>query len=161
MTPQSINRHVRDIAGLAFWILITFAVAAFGSLFEPGEWYRSLAKPTWTPPGWVFGPVWGILYLAMSVAAWTIWRRSPEDHTRFPLLFYLGQLLLNGLWSWFFFGQQRIGPALVDLLLLVVIVAITVVLFMRVSRLAGALLVPYLLWASFAAALNFQIWRLN
>jgi len=150
-----------DIFGLAFWIVLTFGVAGIASQFEPGEWYANIAKPIWTPPGWVFGPVWGLLYLSMSVSAWLVWRRRLETNISWALGLYLMQLTVNGVWSWLFFGQQWIGLALVDLLALVALVAITVVMFLRVLRVAGLMLLPYLLWVSFAAALNFQIWRMN
>jgi len=158
---QSSRARILDVAGLAFWLLITFGVAGFASQFEPGDWYRSLAKPSWTPPGRVFGPVWGLLYLSMGIAAWMVWRQRPRTNTLVPLIFYLAQLAVNGLWSWLFFGQLLIGPALIDLLLLVLLVAVTVWLFLRVYKPAGFLMIPYLLWISFASALNFQIWRLN
>ena len=151
----------KDLLGLAFWIVLTFSVAAFGSQFQPGEWYTNIAKPSWTPPGWLFGPVWGLLYLSMSVSAWLVWRKRSTSEALLSLALYLLQLLLNGLWSWLFFGRQWIGSALIDLVALVILVAITVVMFLRVHKTAGLLLLPYLLWICFAAALNFQIWRMN
>jgi tryptophan-rich sensory protein len=150
-----------DLLGLAFWLVLTFGVAFFGSQFEPGAWYQTISKPDWTPPGWVFGPVWTLLYLMMAVAAWLIWRRRAQTSVYLPLGLYIAQLLLNGLWSWFFFGRQMIGLALIDLLLLVVMVFITLVVFIRLHRWAGILLVPYLLWVCFASALNYEIFRLN
>ena len=150
-----------NLLGLAFWVAVTFGVAALASQFEPGEWYTSIAKPSWTPPGSIFGPVWGILYLCMSVSAWLVWRHRHRTTVARPLAFYFAQLALNGMWSWFFFGRQWAGLALINLIVLVILVAITVVLFLRVSKAAGFLLIPYLLWISFAAALNFQIWRMN
>jgi tryptophan-rich sensory protein len=97
----------------------------------------------------------------MAVAAWLIWRRRAQTSVYLPLGLYIAQLLLNGLWSWFFFGRQMIGLALIDLLLLVVMVFITLVVFIRLHRWAGILLVPYLLWVCFASALNYEIFRLN
>lgn len=151
----------KDLLGLAFWVVLTFSVATLASQFEPGDWYSKIAKPTWTPPGWLFGPVWSILYLSMSVAAWLVWRHRSTAKASLPLALYLLQLLLNGLWSWLFFGRQWIDLALIDLMILVTLVAITVVMFLRVSKTAGLMLLPYLLWISFAAALNYQIWRMN
>jgi len=151
----------KDLLGLAFWVVLTFSVAALASQFEPGEWYTNIAKPTWTPPGWLFGPVWGILYFSMSVSAWLVWRRRHKTAVSRPLTFYFAQLATNGMWSWLFFGRQWTGLALIDLFALVILVAITVVTFLRVSKTAGLMLLPYLLWITFAAALNFQIWRMN
>ena len=155
------SERSKDLLGLAFWIVLTFSVAAFASQFEPSEWYRNIAKPTWTPPGWLFGPVWGILYISMSVSAWLVWRQQSKSAVSLPLGLYLVHLAVNGLWSWMFFGRQWIGLALIDLVALVILVAITTAMFLRIERTAGFLLIPYLLWVSFAAALNFQIWRMN
>jgi tryptophan-rich sensory protein len=158
---KTVNKRLLDLLGLAFWVALTFGVAGFGSQFQPGDWYTSIAKPPWTPPGWLFGPVWGFLYLSMSVSAWLVWRKRSTSEAFLPLVLYLLQLLLNGLWSWLFFGRQGIGLALIDLIALVIMVAITAAMFLRVRRTAGYMLLPYLLWVSFAAALNFQIWRMN
>jgi benzodiazapine receptor len=156
-----VSKRWLDILGLAFWVILTFGVAVFASQFEPGDWYAHIAKPAWTPPGWLFGPVWGLLYLSMSVSAWLVWRQRSVAAVTLPLAFYLTQLALNGIWSWLFFGRQWIGLALIDLVVLVILVAITAAMFLRVRRTAGYVLLPYLLWVSFAAALNFQIWRMN
>jgi len=150
-----------DLIWLAFWLGVTFGVAFISSQYQAGPWYEEIARPTWTPPGWIFGPVWSFLYLSMGVAAWLVWRQRTSKPVTMPLTMYGLQLVANGLWSWIFFGQRMIGVALIDLLLLVALVSITMVLFFRVNRLAGALLIPYLLWISFAAFLNFSIWRLN
>jgi tryptophan-rich sensory protein len=155
------NRKTTDLMGLAFWIVLTFSVAAFASQFEPGAWYKTIAKPPWTPPGWLFGPVWGMLYLAMSVSAWLIWRQRTTVKVIVPLTLYLLQLALNGLWSWLFFGRQLIGTALIDLIVLVLLIGLTTAMFMRIRKQAGFMMLAYLLWVSFATALNFQIWRLN
>ena len=151
----------KDLVGLAFWVVLTFSVAALASQFEPDEWYTNIAKPTWTPPGWLFGPVWGILYLSMSVSTWLVWLQRHKTAVSRSLIFYFAQLAINGIWSWLFFGRQWIGLALIDLIVLVILVAITVVMFLRVRKTAGLMLLPYLLWISFSAALNFQIWRMN
>jgi tryptophan-rich sensory protein len=105
--------------------------------------------------------VWSLLYLLMGISAWIVWRHRARVSVVFPLGLYVLQLIVNGLWSWIFFGRHMIGAALVDLLLLVLLVILTLVAFFRVDRKAGILLTPYLLWICFAAALNFQIWRLN
>lgn len=161
MDKNMVSKRMSDLMGLAFWIVLTFSVAAFASQFEPGVWYTKIAKPIWTPPGWLFGPVWGILYLAMSVSAWLIWRHRSTVKLSMPLALYLVQLLLNGLWSWLFFGRQLIGTALIDLMILTLLIAITTAMFMRIQKAAGIMMLPYLLWISFATALNFQIWRMN
>ncbi len=158
---EMIRNRSFDVLGLAFSIVLTFGVATFAAQFEPGDWYVHLAKPAWTPPGWLFGPVWGMLYLAMSISAWLVWRQRHAARVSLPLGIYFTQLAINGTWSWLFFGQQWINLALVNLIVLVILVAVTVAMFQRVRKAAGLMLIPYLLWISFATALNFQIWRVN
>jgi len=147
--------------GLFVWLLVCFAVPALSAPFSPGTWYAGLEKPSWNPPGWLFGPVWMALYSLMGVAVWTVWRRGGFLANRTPLLLFLGQLVLNALWTPFFFGFHNPGLALIDILLLWFAIIATLLAFSRVHRLAGALLVPYLAWVSFASLLNFTIWRLN
>lgn len=143
---------------LIVFVVIVFAVAAVGAAFTPGEWYATLAKPPWTPPNWLFGPVWTALYLMIAVAGWLVWQRVGLGGAM--ALFAL-QLALNAAWSWLFFGRHSIGLALVDILALLVAIVATIVVFWSISRVAGALLVPYALWVGFASALNAAIWRLN
>lgn len=150
-----------NVVSLAIWLLISFAIAAFGAQFQPGEWYRLLAKPDWTPPNWLFGPVWTFLYITMAVAAWLVWQKGGIRRNMAPLGFYVFQLILNGLWSWFFFGRRLIGAALIDIVLLLAAIIVASALFHKRQRLAGILMIPYVLWVSFATALNFQLWRIN
>jgi len=124
-------------------------------------WYASLAKPSWTPPNWVFGPVWTALYANMAVAAWIVWRRRPRQRVGWAMGLFSLQLILNIAWTPVFFGLQRPGLALVDILLLWLAIGMTFAAFYRIRPLAGWLLVPYLLWVSFASALNMAIWSLN
>jgi tryptophan-rich sensory protein len=150
--------------GLLAWIILCFAAAGVGGLLTASsvkDWYQTLAKPAWTPPDWVFGPVWSTLYLMMAVAAWLVWRRANWSLTRGALALFGIQLGLNVAWSGFFFGLQRPGLALAELFLLLVAIAATTAAFRHVSRLSAALMMPYLLWSTFAAALNYSIWRLN
>jgi translocator protein len=151
----------RAWTGLAGWLLVCFAAAAIGGQFTPGVWYDRLAKPEWTPPDWLFGPVWTVLYAMMAVAAWLVWRRTGFAEGRWALGLFALQLVLNAGWSAIFFGLQRPGLALAEILLLWVVILATLIAFWRVRPLAGALLVPYLAWVSTATALNFEIWRMN
>lgn len=150
-------------AGLALigWLALCFAAAAFGGLFRPGEWYAALQKPSWNPPGWVFGPVWTALYTMMAVAAWLVWKRGGFKAQRVALSLFLLQLLFNALWSPLFFGLHTPGLAFADIVLLWLALLATILQFWRVSLLAGSLLVPYLAWVTFASALNWTLWRLN
>jgi tryptophan-rich sensory protein len=158
------SRPAKQAIGLVVFILVCFGVEAIGGLATtpkiPG-WYAELAKPTWTPPGWLFGPVWTLLYLMMAVAAWLVWRQDGFAKAKWPMAAFGIQLGLNCLWSIIFFGLQRPGLAVVEILALWVAISVTVILFWRRRSLAGMLLVPYLLWVSFATALNIAIWRLN
>src|SRR5690606_6841880 len=140
---------------------LCYAVAAFGSRFEAGAWYDQLTKPALTPPGRVFGVVWSVLYGLMAIAAWLVWTRRRFAGAPWALGAFLVQLALNAAWSWLFFGSHRIGLALLENLALWSAIAITMLLFWRHRGLAALLLVPYLLWVTFATGLNFEFWRLN
>ena len=147
------------------FFLICFAAAAIGGTATGsslGTWYQSLRKPALTPPGWVFGPVWTILYSFMAIAAWLVWRRGRGTKAgRRAMIFFSAQLALNALWSILFFGLQLPGAALVDIGLLWASIVGWLVASWRLDRRAAFLIAPYLAWVSFAAYLNFQIWRLN
>ena len=149
---------------LAAFVGAAFAAAGVGSLATtpavPG-WYASLTKPAWTPPNWLFGPVWGLLYVLMAVAAWLVWRERGFSGARLALSLYAAQLALNALWSVIFFGLRRPGAALVEIGFLWAATLATTALFWRVSRPAGWLFVPYLWWVTYAAFLNHAIWRRN
>ena len=125
------------------------------------SWYAGLNKPFFNPPNFLFGPVWTLLYLMMAVAAWLVWRKGGWRAQRGPLTLYLVQLALNALWTPVFFGLRQLGLALVVIVLLGAAIVLTGRAFRPVSRLASGLLVPYLVWVVFAAALNIAIWRLN
>jgi tryptophan-rich sensory protein len=124
-------------------------------------WYPGLAKPSWNPPDWVFGPVWTLLYTMMAIAAWLVWRSRRSQPVRLPLGLYAVQLVLNVLWSALFFALQSPGAAVGEILVLWLAIAATLLAFLRVDRMAGILIAPYWAWVSFATILNFAIWRLN
>ena len=147
--------------GLVGWIVLCFATAAAGARFSPCDWFAQLHHPVFTPPNYVFGPVWSILYLSMGVSAWMVWRTGPLSNTWQPLAFFIVQLTLNAVWSWLFFGLHRIEWALIDIVLLLSVLTATIVSFHRKRRSASLLLMPYLVWVIFASALNFEYWRLN
>lgn len=151
----------KSVFGLIGWVLVSLAAGWVGSRFMPGAWYAGLAKPSWNPPSWVFAPVWSTLYLLMAVAAWLVWRRTGFAGAPAALGMFVLQLVLNSLWSYLFFGLHRPGFALIEIVVLWGAIAATLIAFWRISPPAGALLLPYLAWVSFAAALNLQLWRLN
>ncbi|MGP1667177.1 MAG: TspO/MBR family protein [Rhodanobacter sp.] len=153
----------KQIVGLTGWLLLSFIAAAIGALasVQAANFYQQLAQPAWAPPSSVFGPVWSVLYVLMGVAAWLVWRQGGWQRQRVVLTLFVSQLALNSLWSWLFFGWHRGAWAFVDILLLWLLIAVTLVGFWRVRSWAGALLLPYLFWVSFAALLNYAVWHLN
>jgi tryptophan-rich sensory protein len=154
----------RDITGLVIAVVGTQAVGALSAVASGGDFehfFRELRRPPGTPPPAVFGPAWTVLYLLMGIAAWLVWREGITRRTATALGLFALQLALNFAWSLIFFGQQRIGVALMEIAVLWIAILATIVAFWRVRPLAGALLVPYLAWVSFAAYLNAGIWRLN
>lgn len=154
----------RHAIGLAVSIVVCFGAAGLGSLFTTPSiesWYVTLRKPPWTPPNWLFGPVWTALYLGMAIAAWLVWRRVGVSGGKLALTLFALQLVLNVCWSAIFFSAHMPGFAFADIVLLWLLILATVVSFWPISRVAGWLMVPYLLWVAFAAALNYTIWRLN
>lgn len=147
--------------GLAGWLVLCFGAAAVGARFAPGEWYAGLNKPSWNPPSWIFGPVWSALYTMMAVAAWLVWKRGGFRAMKLPLGLFLLQLLFNALWSPLFFGLHNPALGFADIALLWLTLLGTLAAFYRERAAAGLLLVPYLVWITFAAALNLALWRLN
>lgn len=122
-------------------------------------WYEGLSKPAWTPPNWLFGPAWTVLYVVMAVAAWLVWRRI--GLATFPMGLFFVQLLLNVEWSAVFFRSHAPGWAFLEIVVLWCAILLTAIAFGKTAPIAGWLMVPYLAWVSYAAALNFAIWRLN
>ncbi|HEX8835169.1 MAG TPA: TspO/MBR family protein [Abditibacteriaceae bacterium] len=162
------------------WLALCYAAAFFGSQFSPSSagtdvWYASLNKPSWNPPGWVFGPVWGTLYTLMGVAAWLVWKagkstssggatsgaHQARGRTALPLTLFVLQLCANALWSFFFFGLRNPGLAFADICVLQLAIALTIWSFWKVNRLAGMLMLPYIAWVTFASVLNFTLLRMN
>jgi tryptophan-rich sensory protein len=149
---------------LAIWLMLLLSVAGLGAAASvtAGSFYRELARPSWAPPGWVFGPVWTLLYMMMAVSAWLVWREHGFRGAGGKALgLFLAQLAANALWSWLFFAWHLGAWAFADIVVLWVLLVGTIVAFWRVRPLAGALLLPYLAWVSFAGALCWATWRLN
>ena len=157
------DSKLRLTLGLIGWFIVSFAASAVGAVasIQAKSFYSQLAQPEWAPPAFLFGPVWTALYALMAIAAWLVWRSGGFRSNRFALSLFLVQLALNALWSWLFFAWQRGALAFVDIVLLWILIVATLVSFWRVRPLAGALLIPYLLWVSFASALNYTLWQLN
>ena len=138
--------------------LIVLATASTGALFAPGPWYETLRKPRWTPPNWMFPVVWSVLYVAIAVAGYLVWRESGWS---LPIAFWVGQIVLNAAWSWLFFGLRRMELALLDVSLLILCVLGFMITAQPVSSVASALFVPYLAWVVTAGALNLRVLQMN
>lgn len=158
MTARS---RVSQTIGLLGWLVVVFAAAAIGAVasVDAASFYAQLSKPAWAPPAWLIGPVWSALYSLMGVSAWLVWR-SPGSH-KVALGLFGVQLAANALWSWLFFAWHLGGPAALEVLVLLGLIGWTVAAFWRSSRAAALLLVPYLLWVSFAAVLTWSVWLRN
>jgi tryptophan-rich sensory protein len=149
---------------LVAFIALCLAVAAVGGAVTAtsvGTWYAGLAKPSFNPPDWLFGPVWTALYLMMAVAAWRVWRARGLADARAALGLWALQLALNLVWSFVFFGARMIGAALAEIVVLLLAILATLALFWRIDRAAGWLMVPYAAWVGFATLLTAALWRLN
>lgn len=155
------HRRGGRVVALVASVAISFLPGLIGGRFEPGAWYEGLARSPLTPPGWVFPVAWTALYLAMGIALFLFVDRARRGHRALGLGLFGAQLVLNGAWSWLFFGLHRPGLALLDIAALWGLILATIVAFGRERRAAAVLLVPYLAWVTFAAYLNFEIWRLN
>ena len=157
-------RSTRDTVGLVAAVVGTEAVGALSAVSAGGDfvpYYSALRKPPFTPPPAAFGPAWTALYLLMGIAAWLVWREGLTRASAVALGLFAAQLVLNFAWSLIFFGQHRLGVALLEIALLWLTILATILACWRVRRPPGALLVPYLAWVSFAAYLNAGIWRRN
>jgi translocator protein len=143
---------------LAVFLLLAAAAAVTGGLFRPGPWHAALVKPSWNPPNWLFAPVWTMLYVMIAVAGALAWRAGATSRT---MGLWGIQMALNALWTLLFFGLQRPDLALIEVALLWLAIALFIVSVWPVERRAGWLMLPYLAWVSFAAALNGAIWWLN
>ena len=135
-------------------------LGSFFTIFAIPSWYATLAKPALNPPGWLFGHVWITLYLLMGISLWLIWKSDSPEKKKALWLFF-AQLILNAIWSPVFFGGQSIGGALAIIVLLWAAIVLTILVFTKISKVAAWLLIPYILWVSFAVYLNFAIWIIN
>lgn len=152
---------MKHFPSLIAWLVVCFAPAATGAFVSVGDWYAQLNKPSWNPPSWIFGPVWTTLYAMMAVSAWTIWKSGGWENHRTALALFIVQLSFNALWTPLFFGLHNPRLAFACIVALWISIALTIRSFLPISQTAGLLLVPYQLWVSFAAVLNFTICRLN
>ena len=149
---------IRSALTFAGFLVLTFLAPLAGVSAGPGEWYRSLVKPSWNPPSWIFGPVWTLLYIGIAASAWGVWRRAGWCRAH---AWWLAQLALNAAWTPVFFGLHRMGAAIFVIVAMWLAILGTIWSFGKVERWTAWLLVPYLAWVSFATFLNITLWRLN
>jgi translocator protein len=149
--------------GLVMWLAVTFIAAGIGAVAssEAGGFFQQLSRPVWAPPAWLFAPAWTVLYILMGVSAWLIWRVQGFRASRAALSLFIIQLAANALWTWIFFVWKQGALAFVEILILWALIFITIIVFWRVRKLAGILMLPYLGCVTFASALTFAVWRLN
>jgi tryptophan-rich sensory protein len=155
---MSIVGSAKRNSGLLVFLALVAAAGLSGSIFEPGDWYAGLDKPAWTPPNSWFPPVWAALYVMIALAGFIVWRAQGFGPA---LWLWIVQLALSAAWSWLMFGRHEIGLALADVVAMWLAIGAFIIVAWPVRRSASLLFVPYFLWVSFAAALNFEIWRLN
>ena len=153
---------MKNILSLTIFIVLAFAASAWGGLitsFYKEPWYSTIAKPSFNPPDWIFGPVWITLYIAMSVAVWLIWINPKK--TEKVIYMYFVHLLINGSWSLFFFGLHLILVSLIIIGVIIFLVVWLIKLYYPINKLSSFLMIPYLMWLSYAFILNFYIFTLN
>ncbi len=145
---------------LAAYLAAVFAAGATGAMFPTGSWYAGLRKPGWTPPNWLFPIAWTALYLAMAVAAWRV-SGSNRAGVDTALALWAWQITMNAIWTPVFFGARRMDRAFVIICVFWVAVVSTTIAFWRIDLFAGLLMAPYVVWVSYATALNLALWRMN
>jgi len=157
-------KESRNLVGLFAFIVICLIISGIGGAITASSvetWYQALEKPIFNPPDWVFAPVWTLLYISMGIAAWRIWRLRSFEATGKALGVFALQLGFNLAWSFLFFGLQRIDLALVEIVILLVAIIVNAIMFWRIDRLAGLMLMPYIAWVTYATVLNASLWLLN
>lgn len=156
------NSIIRFVAAIAAVFLVSGAASFAMTSSGVWDWYNQLNKPSFMPPSWLFGPVWTLLYILMAIAVFLVWERGFQNKkVRTAMGLFVMQLILNGLWTWIFFGAQQIFIAFIEIMILWLAIAVTILSFRKISFPAAILMLPYIVWISFAAVLNASIWLLN
>ncbi|WP_088743320.1 TspO/MBR family protein [Cobetia sp. QF-1] len=160
---SSVSSPSRSTGQMIVWFGLSFLTAAVGAIasVDAKTFYASLTQPDWAPPAGAFGPVWTTLFVMMALAAWLVVRDGKQARHRRALGVFIAQLIVNALWSWLFFAWHLGAAAFIDVLLLWVLIAFTLVAFWRIKPLAGLLMLPYLLWVTLASALTWSVWQAN
>ncbi|MGO9387601.1 MAG: TspO/MBR family protein [Methanobacterium sp.] len=157
--------NYREIPKLLISIIIVFLAGAVGTvstLPQITSWYAALTKPSWTPPNWAFGPIWSTLYILMGIALFLVWREGlNRKNVRIAVLIFAAQLIINVLWSLIFFGTHNIFGGLILIIILIAAILVNIIVFYRISKPAGLILIPYLVWVCIAGYLNYSVYILN
>ena len=149
-----------NFVSLLVFVALVGGTATLGGQWGAGAWYAGLLKPDWTPPGWLFGPVWALLYVMIAISGWLVWT-TPHENRSLLIGLWAGQLVLNAAWSYIFFGRHEMALGLIDILGMWLMIAAFIVAAWPANRWAAWLFIPYLIWVSYAAALNASIWLRN
>lgn len=164
MEGLKINK-LKEILRFIVSFVLVFVAAGIGNIFTISEittWYTTLAKPSWTPPNWLFGPVWTMLYALMAIALYLVWKEGLErKDVKVALIIFTAQLILNILWSVIFFGYHSLLGGVISIIILWIAILVNIIVFYRISKPAGLLLVPYIAWVSIASYLNYSVYLLN
>ena len=150
-----------NILSFSVFMGICLVAASSGAIFKPDSWYHALKKPRWCPPSWLFPLAWSILYVTIALAGWSVWRVVGFDGARLAFMTFFMHLVFNFAWSAIFFGLKRIDWAFYEIVLFWLSLVATIVLFYQIERVAAYLLLPYMVWATFAGVLNYKVWQMN
>jgi len=144
-------------------IIVCNLIGAIGAIWtsSDGAWYKGINKPSFNPPSWIFGPVWSLLFTLMGISLYLVWTSPLSNIKLIALTLFVIQFFLNVAWSYLFFGINKPLWSFVEILILIVFILATIIYFFKVNKISGYLLIPYILWVSFASFLNYSIWRLN
>jgi translocator protein len=158
------ENHLKNLKPLLFFILVVALISGIGGFFTApnvAQMYQNIQKPSWAPPGWLFGPVWTVLYLLIALAGWRVWIRREAYKSNAPMILYVLQLVLNALWTLIYFQFKMPLLAFVEISILLIVIVISGIVFWMLSKFAAYCMVPYGAWVGFAAVLNLQVFRLN
>ena len=160
-----INSDKKNILWLFFFISLCLifgnGLGGYFTFISVETWYQTLNKPNFNPPDWVFGPVWTTLYILMGISVWLVWKRKPSADRTIGIRIFWVQLFFNILWTYIFFGIQKIGLSFLEIIFLIFLILSNVIYFLKIDKIAGYLLIPYLIWILYTSILTYNIWILN
>jgi tryptophan-rich sensory protein len=160
-----INSDKKNILWLFFFISLCLifgnGLGGYFTFISVETWYQTLNKPSFNPPDWVFGPVWTTLYILMGISVWLVWKREPSTDRTIGIRIFWVQLFFNILWTYIFFGIQKVGLSFLEIIFLIFLIFSNVIYFLKIDKIAGYLLIPYLIWVLYASVLTYNIWILN